>query len=143
MKTFLFIFFLLLSSKNLFSQIFFQNNYNEPVWVCISYYSDGNEYKGWITKGWYEVAPGEKKSILNYNPMGRFIYYYAETREGKKKFTGKSTFLIHPSDSFKIKNADKQYVQNENPVYRWRNFREVERGDIDALKFKYTIEFNY
>ena len=143
MKSILILIIFLISQKVVFSQIYFHNNNSEPVWVCIGYYSDTDEYKGWITKGWYEVVPGEKKAILGFNPMGRYIYYYAETSYGKKKFTGNSVFLVHPGKTFKIINADKQYVQNETPAYRWRNFREVDKGDIDILKLKYTIEFYY
>lgn len=123
------------------AQIYFNNSYNEPVWVSLAYYADTKEYKGWVTQGWFKVEPGEKKEVLSYNPMGQLIYYYAQTTE--KKFEGKSYLLVDPSDAFTIKNADKEYVKKENPKYAWYKFREVDKGLKDMVKLKYTIDLQY
>lgn len=125
------------------AQIYFNNNYDEPVWVSLAYFSDSKEYKGWVTKGWFKVEPGEKKEILSYNPMGQFIYYYAQTKDAAKKFEGKSSLLVDPIEAFTIKNADKDYVKKENSKLVWRQFREIDKGLKDMLKLKYTIDFRY
>lgn len=134
---------LILTSFVAKSQVFFKNSYDEPVWVSLAYYSSTKEYKGWVTKGWVKIAPGEKKEILKFNPMGQYLYYYAETKGTKKKFEGKTIFLAHPSDAFIIKNADKEYVQKETPAYKWYKFREINKGGADIVKLKYTIDFKY
>ena len=143
MKTLLILIILTLTSLSLKSQIYFKNSYDEPVWVTLGFYSDTKEYKGWVTKGWYKVAPGEKKQILSYNPLSQNIYYYAQTKDAKKKFEGKASLLVHPTNSFTIKNADKEYVKNENSAYKWYKFRELNKGGIDIVKLKYTIDFKY
>ena len=125
------------------AQVFFNNNYSEPVWVSLAYFSNSKEYKGWVTKGWFKIEPGEKKEILSYNPTGQFLYYYAQTKDATKKFEGKTNLLAHPSDAFVIKNADKEYVQKENPKYAWYKFREIDKGLKDMVKLKYTIDFKY
>lgn len=143
MKTILFSLFLTLTTLTAKSQVFFKNSYDEPVWVVIGYYSDTKEYKGWVTKGWYKVSPGERKEILSFNPMGQYLYYYAQTKDAQKKFEGKTNLLVHPTDAFNIKNADKEYVQKETPAYKWYKFREVNKGGADIVKLKYTIDFKY
>jgi len=143
MKVILLTLTLILTSFVAKSQVFFNNSYDEPVWVALAYYRDTKEYKGWVTKGWFKIAPGEKKEILSFNPMGQYLYYYAQTKDAKKKFEGKTSLLVHPTDAFTIKNADKEYVQKEKPAYKWYKFREVNKGAKDIVKLKYTIDFKY
>lgn len=123
------------------TQVYFKNNYNEPVWVTLGYYIDTKSYKGWVTKGWFKIAPGEKTEILSYNTTTQYLYYYAETRNSNRKFAGNTTFLVNPKNQFYIKNADKEYVKKENPIYKWYKFRTVNKGGIDIWKTKYTIDF--
>lgn len=125
------------------AQIYFNNNYSEPVWVALAYPVDSKEYKGWVSTGWFKVEPGEKKSILNVNPNGQYIYYYAQTKDAAKKFEGEANLLCNPFDAFTIKNADKQYVKKDNPKYKWYKFRQIDKGIKDIVKLKYTIDFKY
>ncbi|MCW3085955.1 MAG: hypothetical protein JWP12_3321 [Bacteroidetes bacterium] len=142
-KQLIVIFILSFTLNTLKAQVFFNNKYNEPVWVVLGYPVDTKAYKGWVTVGWYEVAPGENKEILNYNPTGQYIYYYAQTKGGVKKFEGANYLLADPKKAFNIKNADKEYVQNENPSYKWYKFRQIDKGAKDMFKLKYTIAFEY
>ena len=143
MKNILLSFLLIFICQNLQSQIYFKNNYNKPVFVAVGYYRDWEEFKGWVTSGWFYVLPNEKKEVLSYNPMNENIYYYAETKGAEKVFEGDSPLLIHPVSEFTIINADKDYVKDENPTYNWAKFRELKKGSLDVLKSKYTIEFSY
>ncbi len=146
MKKILIISSLILSFTIAKSQIYFKNNYSEPVWVSYVYYENTRKFDGWISNGWYKVVPGEKKMLLESNPFGRYVYYYAQSMANgkvKKAFDGKSSFLIHPTDGFNIKNADKEYVMKDNPSYKAVKFRKIDKGAGNFAKFKYTIEFNY
>jgi uncharacterized membrane protein len=134
---------MILISQNYKSQIYFKNNTEKPVFVALVHYRSWSDFKGWVSDGWFYVLPNEKKEILGYNPFGQYIYYYAQTKDATQKFEGKHSFLVHPNDSFKIVNADKDYVKEEQPEYRWCSFREIDKGTMDVLKIKYTIELNY
>ncbi len=125
------------------AQIYFQNNYDKPVWVAIGYYMSSSDYKGWVTSGWHKVEPGDKKEVLGYDPEDENIYYYAQTKGGAQKFEGQYSLLVDPKDAFTVKNADKPYVKDENPSFQWYKFRQIDKGSFDAFKIKYTINFSY
>jgi uncharacterized membrane protein len=122
-------------------QIFFENNYERTVYVAFGYYSVTDNYTGWITRGWFKVIPGETAELLNYNPDGQNLYYYVQTENGKKKFEGDASLLVHPTDKFYIKNADKQDTKALYPSYKYFKFIQEDKGNWDFLKIKYTIHF--
>lgn len=141
MKTvaFTFLFFL---SNSFFAQIYFKNNYHEPVFVAFAYYHDSKNLKGWQSLGWFKAVPGEKIKLLTYNPTNRNIYYYAQTEKGKP-FVGQNAFIVDPKKPFSIFNADKVYVLNENKGYKWFYFRWIDKGIVDAIRLSYTINFSH
>ena len=122
-------------------QIFFENNFDRTIYVALGYYSETDEFSGWITRGWFKVIPGETAQLLSYNPSGQNLYYYAQTENGKKKFEGDASLLVNPSDKFYIKNADLKDTQTKYPSYKYYNFIHVDKGNWDFLKLKYTIRF--
>lgn len=134
---------LILSAFFANAQVYFKNNYDEPLWVTLGYHVNTKEFEGWKTVGWFKVIPGEKKELLSFNPSGQYLYYHAHTEGRVKSFGGESNLLVHPVNAFKIKNADKEYVKEEHPEYAWYKFIQVDKGKLDALKLKYTIEFYY
>ena len=122
-------------------QIYFENNFDRTVFVALGYYSETVDFSGWITRGWFKVIPGETAQILTYNPSGQNLYYYVQTENGKKKFEGDASLLVHPSDKFYIKNADLNDTKTKYPSYKWFNFIKEDKGNWDFLKVKYTIRF--
>lgn len=136
---------LTLLTNRAFSQILFKNNYSKPVFAALAWYQDTPEYKGWVSSGWYKVIPGERKEILTYKPLNGYIYYYAKEFDSDLEFTGNNAFIIHPTEAFRIKNANQQYVIDENSQYVWKRFREVKIDGslLSAFKFSYTIDFSY
>lgn len=141
MKNLLIFLFTCLMYLQNWGQIFFENNYERTVYVALGYYSVTDDYSGWITRGWFKVIPGETAVLLNYNPSGQNLYYYVETENGKKKFEGDASLLVHPTDKFYIMNADKQDTKTKYPSYKYYNFIHVDKGNLDFLKLKYTIRF--
>ncbi|MFH0893728.1 MAG: DUF1036 domain-containing protein [Bacteroidota bacterium] len=124
------------------AQVNFKNNYSEPVWVSFCYYLDTKTFKGWVSKGWYKVIPGQKTQLLEYLPEFKTIYYFAKTKNGAKNFEGTTGILVDESAAFTIFNADKDYVKKENPKYAWKKFREY-KVELGSLKLWTTIDFNY
>jgi uncharacterized membrane protein len=124
-----------------FSQLYFRNNYTQPVTIAIAYYSDGKDAKEWVSFGWITIEPNERKEILSGVPLNGYVYYYATCNNGKI-FDGQHPFIINPFKGFEIKNANMEYVLKENANYKFVNFREVSMG-LRSLSLKYTIDFYY
>lgn len=135
----LFVFILCtLSSFIARSQLYVKNNYDTPFRVALAYYEGGSMFNGWITKGWFEIPPGEEKEILHYNPTGKYIYYYAYS--DNLTITGNHLYLVDSKDTFTIKDADKETTYTKNPDYLWHGFKEVQRGISNLVKTKHVIE---
>jgi uncharacterized membrane protein len=121
------------------SQIYLENHTNEPVWVVLTMYYGKKNFKAWHSDGWYKVEPNEKKLISSAIGLDSdFIYYYAHTSGKTKEYKGEQPFLVDPVNAFNIRNADLEYVKNENPKYEWRYFRKVDMN-TKLLQLKYTI----
>ncbi|MCV7172083.1 DUF1036 domain-containing protein [Mycolicibacterium sp. KC 300] len=60
----------------------FRNNYGRTVSVAVMKRDqDGcGQYGGWATKGWWVLAPGEKKSAIY--TTNRYAYFYALATDG-------------------------------------------------------------
>lgn len=139
--TFLFTAFLMLSFASK-AQIYFQNNTDEPVYVAFCMYYNGNSSKYFGSEGWFKVDPGDKKTVSSAIGFNDNIYYYAKSTISDKVYEGDTKILVHPTDKFFIKNADKAYNLTENPDYEWRNFRHIDMNQ-GTFQLKYTIELNY
>ena len=127
---------------NLKAQIYSQNNTNEPVFVALCMYYDGSSSKYWGSEGWWKVEPGDKKEVSSAIGFQDNIYYYAFSSISNKEYAGDVNILVHPTNAFSIKNADKEYNQKENPEYVFKKFRHVNMKQ-GAFQLKYTIELNY
>jgi len=137
-----FLSFFLLLTINSKAQIYFQNNTNEPVFVALCMYYDGSSSKYWGSEGWWKVEPGDKKEVSSAIGFQDNIYYYAFSSISNKEYAGDVNILVHPTNTFSIKNADKEYNQKENPAYVFKKFRHVNMNQ-GALQLKYTIQLNY
>jgi uncharacterized membrane protein len=138
MKAYITVVVLILVSFTSKGQIYVKNNHNSVFRVALAYYENGSMFNGWITKGWFEVQPGEEKEILHYNPTGKILYYYASSDD--IIINGNHLYLINSTEVFTIKDADKETTYTKNPTYLWYGFREIQRGMSNTLKNKFTIE---
>lgn len=125
-----------------FSQIYFKNNTEEPVFVAFCMYYDGENSKYFGSEGWFKVEPGDKKMVSSAIGFNDNIYYYAYSTTSNKKFEGDTKILVHPTDKFFIKNVNKEYKKQENDNLEWRKFRHIDMNS-GTLQLKYTIELNY
>ena len=105
--------------NNLNAQLLVKNSTTETISICFGWYQDDAGY--YITKGWYNVNPGQTISPgLNFTKNDETFYYYATSKtnhwEGKYKLLTKST-------AFNIANADQPSTKDANPEYVWKLFR--------------------
>ena len=108
------------------AQLYVKNNSDVPISIAIGWYQNGDSWSGFITKGWYNIEPGEKVGpLLYFKSTEERFYYYAKSTDGKLVWEGKSG-LLTSKQSFTIQNADKQYVKDRQPEYQWKNFRKVD-----------------
>lgn len=119
------------------SQVYVKNNHSVSFRVALAYYESGSMFNGWITKGWFEILPGEEKAILHYNPTGKHIYYYAYS--DSVTINGNHLYLVDSKETFTIKDADKETTYTKNRNYLWHGFREIKR-EMSNVKNKYIIQ---
>ncbi len=73
---------------NTFPKVFVKNNCHSAVDIIVYYLDGKNGPAIWQTRGWFSVAPGQKKYVADTH--NRYIYFYGETRSDDKTiWTGK------------------------------------------------------
>jgi hypothetical protein len=130
-------------TNQLYSQLSIKNGSSEPITVAIGWYSESEEYTGFVTKGWYNIEPGHTIDPgLYFTSNDDYFYYYAFSKSWEWKGGGDYKLLIHSTDAFTIKNAHLDYVKNENSSYQWRNFKlkEVHFDWLEERKHTLTLE---
>ncbi len=106
-----------------FSQIQFQNNHRETVYVAFARYIHKDSTGFWVTKGWTTVTPGSTVKAIDAVSPNDSIGYFAITRISETPYPGTRNLLVRPNDPFQIKNADNESVLENHPEYEWRQFR--------------------
>lgn len=141
-KQFAFIFLFSLMGSKSFSQLVLKNKLDVPIEVCIGWRQDTGDWKGYETKGWYTIYPGQSiKPGLKFTSNHDFFLYYARTTTGVfNEVTKGATLLIHPTNSFDIKNADMDYPKKQNPAYQWKSFKTRSVRFKKGQKRKYTFQ---
>jgi len=90
------------------AQLIIKNKSNYPLYfsyMCYDYTS-----QCWISEGWYSVYPNQTKVVSNRRQQGYFYYYAEQFLGGNGVWEGSDySMLVHPTNSFKIYNADLSY----------------------------------
>jgi galactitol-specific phosphotransferase system IIB component len=72
---------------NAFPKVFVKNDCHRAVDIIVYYLDGKNGPASWQTRGWFSLAPGQKKYVADTH--NRYIYFYGETRsENKTVWTG-------------------------------------------------------
>lgn len=103
-------------------EVYVKNNTGETVWMAYGYtHKDG---MGATTKGWYKLTPGKKVycTTLNFEDVGNVFLLSAHTKNCTKVTHGEYNLLVHPTDAFKIKNADKSSTAKRHPEFTYNRF---------------------
>lgn len=115
------------------SQLSIKNETSEPISITIGWYSEGDNFNGYVTKGWWNIEPGFTiEPGLYFTSDNDHFYYYA------KGWSGNIQFLVSDG-AFEIKNADMQYVKDKNPNYYWVNFKRKDVSFDFLEERKYTL----
>jgi hypothetical protein len=92
------------SQEELYSNVFVKNNCRRPIYVAVRYLAGKNEPEHWQTRGWFKLASGQKKHIVDTH--NRFVYFYAETRVKDKLYWGGEDFYWFEGQRFGFFKAD-------------------------------------
>ena len=92
------------SQEELYSKVFVKNNCRRPIYVAVRYLEGKNDPEHWATRGWFKLASGQKKHIVDTH--NRFIYFYAETRLQDKIYWGGEEFHWFEGERFGFFKAD-------------------------------------
>ena len=92
------------SHEELYSKVFVKNNCSRPIYVAVRYLTAKNEPEHWQTRGWFKLAAGQKKHIVDTH--NRYVYFYAETRLKDKLYWGGIEFHWFEGERFGFFKAD-------------------------------------
>ena len=92
------------SNEERYSKVFVKNNCRRPIYVAVRYLTAKNEPEHWQTRGWFKLASGQKKHIVDTH--NRYIYFYAETRLQDKFYWGGDDFHWFEGERFGFFKAD-------------------------------------
>ena len=92
------------SQEELYSKVFVKNNCSRPIYVAVRYLAGKNEPEHWQTRGWFTLASGQKKHIVD--TRNRYIYFYAETRLEDKLYWSGEDFHWFEGERFGFFKAD-------------------------------------
>jgi hypothetical protein len=90
--------------EELYSKVFAKNSCRRPIYVAVRYLAGKNEPEHWQTRGWFNLATGQKKHIVDTH--NRYIYFYAETRLEDKLYWGGDDFHWFEGQRFGFFKAD-------------------------------------
>ena len=92
------------SQEEPYSKVFVKNNCRRPIYVAVRYLAGKNEPEHWQTRGWFKLASGQKKHIVDTH--NRYIYFYAETGLKDKLYWGGEDFHWFEGQRFGFFKAD-------------------------------------
>jgi hypothetical protein len=71
------------TTNHAFPRIYIKNECHRAIDVIVYYFAGKNEPQTWQTRGWFNLAEGQKKYVAdNHN---RYVYFYGETRQADKR----------------------------------------------------------
>lgn len=121
----------------------FTNKTSKTITLVVAYYYYGQKWEGWVSDGWWNIAPGSTASIKlplsEYGSLNRYIYYCAKDANNSTNFwgwSGDESFLVM-DENFKIPNADLSETKGKNRSFRYLN--KFQKKDIGTSKTNWTL----
>ena len=90
--------------EEMFTKVFVKNNCSRPIYVAVRFLAGKDEPEHWQTRGWFTLAAGQKKHVVDTH--NRYIYFYAETRLKDGMFWGGDNFQWFEGKRFGFFKAD-------------------------------------
>ncbi|MDX2281942.1 MAG: caspase family protein [Saprospiraceae bacterium] len=119
------------------AQIYFTNGTNRIIYLAHASFQNGFS-KNFISKGWYKIKPGESFQVGGVLNSG-YYYYHAQDEEGNEWGSDSRKYLVHPTDGFKIDNADMASTKSRNSALVWKPFNEVNLSLLDNSTVNLTL----
>lgn len=69
-------------SDNAVPRIYIKNECHRAIDVIVYYLAEKNEPQTWQTRGWFNLASGQKKYVADKH--NRYVYFYGETQQTDK-----------------------------------------------------------
>lgn len=123
MKHFVFGGLAILLSFSAKAQLMLKNTKSDTMQVAVAMQSDDKDFKGWISKGWYKINPGDSGAVGNL--VGPVVYYFVQTTNNKTTAGGTKPFLVDPKDPFTIKDPGAKKTAEASRTYEFRKFYEI------------------
>lgn len=111
MKQFAILLFVTLFTLSAYSQVKITNDTEEPITVAIAYYVNTRSYSGLVSRGWWNIIPGETITVGSFLKDGDNTYYiHAHSTDNEKKWGTEVYLAVNETYAFEIENCDKAYV---------------------------------
>ena len=104
------------------------NQSSEKISVAIAYHDQ--DAGNWVSRGWWNVDPGECKTPLSGELRDRYYYLYGDGEQ--HYWSGEHSFCVDNSDKFTLNEAD------TTCDYDYEGFIEVDTGD--STGYTYTFQ---
>ncbi len=123
-------------------QVKIQNNSSENIYIAFAYIGDDvNKFKHkcYYSKGWFYLYAGQSTEITLDTHNQPYIYFHAHSTTDKNHSWGKEKdFLVHPINSFHIKNAESFDKAETITLYRQKDI--LQEGSVlyKFSKIKYS-----
>lgn len=143
MKKIVFLFAILLLAAQSKSQLMIKNSLSKPIRVAVGWYQQGQSWSGFMTKGWYQLSPGETINPgMNFTSDNDYFLFYVEgIADGVKMKNGTFRMLVNEKSGFNVKNANLDYIEEMNRgVLTWRFFKRRDVRFKLLQERKYTLE---
>jgi uncharacterized membrane protein len=112
------------------AQLLVKNSTDEVISISVGWYSESKQY--FVTKGWYNVNPGETINPgMTFTSNDDYFFYYAKGYEGTYKM------LVANGSAFQINDANNQ--SEKLPSYDWVLFKKKEVHFDFLQEKKYTL----
>lgn len=119
------------------------NKTSKTITLAIGYYYNGQKWKGWVSDGWWDLAPGQKATIkIPLNETGNIngiIYYCAKFKDSTSWNWGGDNSFIVSDENFRIPNADKYETLSCNRKFHFsQSFKKIEIGSTSDYSLNLT-----
>jgi uncharacterized membrane protein len=132
--------FFLFISMGAWAQLHIKNTSDKTFYVSIGWYQDAGSNTGYMTRGWFTIAPGETVDPgLTFSSEDHF-YYYAVSSDESVQFVGDKKLLVAQEGRFEIKNADQPSTKDKTQSYVWKGMKEVDVSFGDSKNRSYTLQ---
>ncbi|HWY09888.1 MAG TPA: DUF1036 domain-containing protein [Bacteroidia bacterium] len=122
------------------AQLKFMNSETQPITIAFAYYESGQDFKGFISTGWFKVEPHETITLMQVIDSPTYYYYAHDGKGAEWGGRGKYKFVVNTINAFKFKNGDMNYNENPKENCVFKDFKKVDVGNAKQYTLSLTEE---